>query len=105
MTPGAEIPIPNRSISAEEQAAVSLLSDEELSAIDDCILSHCSDQFLKVARIMLHTERELAHRFPKLSHVFYTLRLRHLVGAGHLDAAGNLDYMRFSEVRLAQPKK
>ena len=94
-----EVPIPNKPISAEEKAAADLLGQQELEVIDACILSHCTDRFLKVARVILRTENELQHRFPKLSHIFYTQRLRHLVDTRHFQAAGDVVQMRFSEVQ------
>jgi hypothetical protein len=102
MTP--EVPIPNPPISAEEQAAADLLAAPDLELIDACILSHCADHFYKVAWIIGRTQDELADRFPKLSYVFYTQRLKHLVDTGCLVAAGDVFKMRFSEVRLAGQK-
>ena len=104
MPSSPETPIANPPLSSEERAAVDSLTENDLQSIDACILRHCSDRFLKVARIMIRTERELAERFPRLSYIFYTLRLQHLVAVGCLDAAGDLSLMRFSEVRLAHPK-
>jgi hypothetical protein len=104
MSSTPEVPIPNPRISAEEQGAVALLGEKDLALIDACILSHCADHFYKVARIMGRTQDELADRFPKLSYVFYTQRLKYLVDAGQLDAAGDVFKMRFSEVRLARQK-
>jgi hypothetical protein len=101
MSTTPEVPIPNPPISPEEKAAADLLTAQDLEAIDACILSHCADRFYKVARIMGRTQDELADRFPKLSYVFYTQRLKHLADTGHLDAAGDVFKMRFSEVRLA----
>jgi hypothetical protein len=95
-----EVPIANKPMSAEEKAASDLLGQQELEVIDACILSHCTDRFLKVARVILRTESELQHHFPKLTHIFYTQRLRHLVDTGHLLATGDVFQMRFSEVRL-----
>ncbi|NBP25925.1 MAG: hypothetical protein EBU81_15555 [Proteobacteria bacterium] len=95
-----EVPIPNKPISALEKAAADLLGPQELEVIDACILSHCTDRFLKVARVILRTENELQHRFPKLTHIFYTQRLRHLVDTRHFQAAGDVVQMRFSEVQL-----
>jgi hypothetical protein len=100
----AEVPIPNPPISAEEQAAADLLNEQDLKLIDACILSHCAERFYKVAWIMGQTQDELADRFPKLSYVFYTRRLKHLVDTGCLVAAGDVFKMRFSEVRLARQK-
>jgi len=102
MSTTPEIPIPNPPMSAQEQAAADLLSEQDLEAIDGCILSHCADRFYKVAAIMGRTQDQLADRFPNLSYVFYTQRLKHLVDTGRLDAAGDVFKMRFSEVRLAR---
>jgi hypothetical protein len=104
MSATPEGPIPNPPTSAQEQSAADSLSEQDLEAIDACILSHCADRFYKVARIMGRTENELADRFPELSYVFYTQHLKHLVDTGHLDAAGDVFKMRFSEVRLAHQK-
>ncbi len=104
MSSTPEVPIPNPPISAEERTAADLLSEQDLESIDACILSHCADRFYKVARIIGRTEDELTGRFPKLSYIFYTQRLKHLVDTGHLDAAGDVFKMRFSEVRLAHQK-
>jgi hypothetical protein len=101
MSTTPEVPIPNPPISAEEKALADSLSQRELEVIDACILSHCADRFYKVARIMWQTQEDLAQRFPKLSYVFYTQRLKHLVDTGRLVAAGDVSKMRFSEVRLA----
>ena len=100
MSSTPEVPVLNPPISTEEQAAADLLSAQDIELIDACILSHCADHFYKVARIMGRTEDELANRFPKLSFVFYTQRLKQLVDTGRLDAAGDVFKMRFSEVRL-----
>ena len=38
-------------------------------------------------------------RFPKLTPILYTRRLRHLVDTARLQAAGDVFQMRFSEVQ------
>ena len=51
--------------------------------------------------------RTLGEQFPELPDVFYSGRIfyskpfGHLAAAGLIEAAGNLNRMRFSEVRLA----
>jgi hypothetical protein len=50
----------------------------------------------------------LNHQFPGIPDVFYSLRIKHLVKSGTLEAAGNLNRMRFSEVAsriLANPTR
>jgi len=44
--------------------------------------------------------RQLEQDFPDLSDSYYALRIGSLVAADRLESKGNLDYMRFSEVRL-----
>ena len=104
MSHSPEVPTPTPPISAEEQAAVDLLTQQDLAFIDECILSHCANHFYKVARVIGRTADELSGRFPRLSYIFYTERLKHLVDTGHLDAAGDVSTMRFSEVRRAPEK-
>jgi len=38
---------------------------------------------------------------PGIPDIYYANRVRALVEAGRLESQGNLDYMRFSEVRLS----
>jgi len=95
-----EIPMANPPLSDEEQSVVARLTDTDLHAIDAAILANSSDRWLKVARVVLWTEESLSHRFPGLSYVFYAQRLIHLAEQGHLESQGNLEYMRFSEVRI-----
>jgi Protein of unknown function len=98
-----EIPIPNPPPSAKEESAIAKLTEADLQAIDSTILANCSHDWLKVARVILHTEKALKGRYsPDLTFVFYTLRLMQLVMDGRLASQGNLQYMRFSEVRLVE---
>ena len=76
------------------------LTDADLQIIDAAILATCSTGWLKVARVMLNTEEALRNRYPALSYIFYTERLRWLVDEGSLESQGDLAYMRFSEVRI-----
>jgi hypothetical protein len=48
---------------------------------------------------MLEINREFS-----LPDVFYGLRIKHLAKSGVIEAAGNLNRMRFSEIRLPGPK-
>jgi hypothetical protein len=95
-----EIPIANPPLTAEERSVAAKLSKADLRAIDATVLANCSDRWLKVARIVCRTVDALAKRYPDLSYVFYTERLRWLAQEGHLDLHGYLLYIRHSEVRL-----
>jgi hypothetical protein len=95
-----EIPRANPPLSAEERSAVAKLTDTDLRAIDAAILANSSTRWLKVARVVFSTEHALSGRYPGLSYIFYAQRLIRLAEDGHLESKGNLEYMRFSEVRI-----
>ena len=46
------------------------------------------------------TMMEMENRPEGLSDIFYAHRVKKLVAEGRLEAEGNRDYMRYSEVRL-----
>ena len=95
-----EVPIKNPPLCADEQAAVSKLTDEDLREIDAAILAHSSNRWLKVVRVVWDVEHELKQHHPQLSYIFYAQRLIHLAEVGTLESQGNLEFMRFSEVRI-----
>ena len=97
-----EVPIANPPLSAAEQSVVKKLRDADLQVIDAAILANCSNDWLKVARVMAFTEKALNNRYPALSYVFYAQRLIHLAEEGRLEPQGDLQYMRFSEVRIPE---
>ena len=97
-----EIPIANPPLSSDEQAVVAGLTKTDLQVIDAAILANSSNRWLKVAMVVVRTEKELSDRYPGLLHVFYAQRLIHLANEGRLESRGNLEYVRFSEVRLPE---
>jgi hypothetical protein len=64
------------------------LKTADLERIDSCLMSQA----------ML----ELDGEYPALPDMFYASRIKHLAATGVIEAAGNLDRIRFSEVRLGQ---
>lgn len=76
------------------------LTEADLRTIDECILSNITPQFRKTAKVVALTLRALGDRFPELTDATYCDRIKHLAAAGLIEAAGNLNRMRFSEVRL-----
>ncbi|HET6842208.1 MAG TPA: DUF3658 domain-containing protein [Candidatus Angelobacter sp.] len=84
-------------LTPEQEARVALLAAAELERIDKCLLSLVTDRWQKVARIVGAAMAVLDQEFPD---GFYSQRIRHLVKSGIIEAAGNVDRMRYSEVRL-----
>jgi hypothetical protein len=95
-----EIPMANPPLSVEEQCVVAQLTDVDRQDIDAAILAQCSNHWFKVTRVTCDAEKALSDRYPGLSYIFYAQRLIQLVEQGRLESQGNLEHMRFSEVRL-----
>lgn len=90
---------PDTELNDEEQRTVVAFSECEVAFIDSVLLADCATSWMKVARIV---GTALTH-WPEVAEVpigFFARRVKALVEAGKLESKGNLDYMRFSEVRL-----
>ena len=97
-----ELPLPNPPLSPEEVSAFAHLSQRDIAAIDDAILSCVLPRWRKVAAVVSVVEEKLRRRYPQFSYVFYAERIRLLAKQARLDSQGDLRYMRFSEVRLPE---
>jgi hypothetical protein len=94
----------DRPLTTEEEAQVRLLTAADLKRIDECLLSNTSHQWSKVARVIGQTMLVLSREFPGMPDVFYSARIKHLADSGAIEAAGNLDRMRHSEIRIRAEK-
>ena len=91
-------------LSKQQRARIAALSADEISAIDSVLLSQCDNHFRKVAFVVGSAMTHLVvNRIEGVPDVYYAQRVRALVERGVLESAGNLAYMRYSEVRLARP--
>ena len=86
---------PDSPLTPEAEAQASLLTAADLRRIDECLLSHTSYRWQKVARVVGQTMLEIHREFPELPDVFYSLRIKHLVASGTLEADGDLSRMRY----------
>lgn len=91
---------PDTLLDQEEQAAVDQLTPEQVRTIDDALLAGCAASWRKVARIVGDAIGRLSRQLPEVSGAYYAQRVIVLVKSGHLESQGNLEYMRYSEVRL-----
>ena len=96
---------PDRPLTSKQEAQARLLTPAQLQRIDECLLSHTSHQWRKVAYVIGQTMKEIYGEFPDIPDVFYGLRIKHLAESGAIEAAGNLGRMRFSEIRLPAPNR
>ena len=97
-----EIPTPDPHLAAEEAALVAQLSELQVAAIDSALMSHATQRWRKVAMLVGLAMSSISNRVRGIPDVFYAQRVRKLVADGQLEAEGNLEFMRFSEVRLPQ---
>jgi hypothetical protein len=84
----------------QQQALADSLSPDFVARVDAALLSHATTKNRKVAMLVGLTMGDQALRVPGLPDVFYAQRVEALVARGLLIAEGNLEYMRYSEVRL-----
>ena len=91
---------PDPPLTPEQAIHVSRLKQEDLWEIDRVLLAHSATTWQKLGRIVGMTIGELSERFPDIPDIYYAQRLRRLVAVGELESQGNLEYMRYSEVRL-----
>jgi|GraSoi2013_100cm_1033763.scaffolds.fasta_scaffold82298_1 hypothetical protein len=91
---------PDGPLTPEEEAQASLLTAADVQRIDECLLSHTSNRWYKVARVVAMSMKDLDPQFPTLPAGFYSRRVKHLVDSGAIEAAGDLNRMRVSEIRI-----
>ncbi len=85
---------------SKQHHLVSKLSEAELSIIDGALLSNISSQWRKVARVVGTTMSEQENRITGIPDVFYAQRVSYLAQKGLIESQGNLQAMRYSEVKL-----
>ncbi|HKB60057.1 MAG TPA: DUF3658 domain-containing protein [Gallionellaceae bacterium] len=93
---------PDGEMTSEEARIAASLSGEMVQKIDACLLSHAKIRERKVAMIVGLAMMDKSLRVPGLPDLFYRDRVKSLVARGLLLSEGNLDYMRYSEVRLPE---
>lgn len=96
----SEIPFPNKPLTPEQEARVERLTTEEIDLIDSAMMADASVHWRKVARVVGTAMMANADRLGDVPDTYYALRLRKLVDEGRLISQGNLEYIRFSEVKL-----
>lgn len=97
----AEVPgKPDPDLTPEQRSRVDQLTDDQIRIIDDSLMANASVQWRKMARVIGSAMTDNSELIQNVPDVFYAERLRKLVKDGKLESEGDLDYMRFSEVRL-----
>lgn len=87
----------------EEQEVVNALTPDQVERIDAALLSDCVRHWRKVARVVGTAMMQLAEELPCVPDSYYATRIVSLVDRRILESQGNLEHMRYSEVRLPNP--
>ncbi len=100
LVPAEPLGEPDTELDDDELLVVKRLTPAEVQDIDLALLADCASSWRKVARVVGTAMRQLRTRFPEIPDRYYAQRVVALVEAGQLESEGNLNYMRFSEIRL-----
>lgn len=91
---------PDTKLDEDQQATVAALTEEQIALIDARLMAECSTSWQKMARVAIPLVLEPPEGIAELPYGYLAQRVQALVASGRLESQGNLDYMRFSEVRL-----
>jgi hypothetical protein len=83
----------------DDLLAIGALTDVDVAAIDQAILSMLSAHWQKTALVVSRAMYAYPDRYDDIPDVFYGQRVVELASKGLLDANGNLRRLRFSEIR------
>lgn len=87
---------------AAQQAAADRLSEADLRTIDAALFRNLTGNYRKVALIVSLGMGSDTSFYPDIIDVFYAQRIKLMVERGLIESVGNLNRMRYSEVRLPQ---
>lgn len=90
------------SLSPAEWRKLLRLTRLRVARIDAALLAQASTQWRKVARVVGMAMIKGPRRIAGVPDLYYAKRVQILVHRGLLQAQGNLNAMRYSEVRLVQ---
>lgn len=89
-------------LTATQQAAADRLTAADLRTIDGALLRNLTGNYRKVAMIVSLAMGSDKSFYPDVIDVFYAQRLKLMVERGLVESVGDLNRMRYSEVRLPQ---
>jgi hypothetical protein len=94
----ADLPEADPPMTGDEQVQVEKLSEDQIDAIDQAILSNVGPQWRKVSALVAGLLMQSDEN--GIPYLFYAQRVRKLIDNGQLESQGDLTRMGYSEVRL-----
>ena len=88
-------------LSEEQKKKVSALTKSDIREIDDILYKNTSSTWRKVARVVGCAMSDFDNKYSGIPDVYFAQRVIELVNRGQLKSQGNLNHMRFSEVKRA----
>jgi hypothetical protein len=76
------------------------LGEGAIQVIDKALFANASTQWRKMARVIASAMEDNFDLIKGVPDIFYAHRLRKFVENGQLESQGDLNHMRFCEVRL-----
>ena len=89
-------------LTPDELANVARLTPSDIEKIDKHLLSNTISQWRKTARVVAEAMSHLKQEFPAVPDIFNGQRVMALAEKGLVESQGNLQRMRYSEIRLPQ---
>jgi hypothetical protein len=89
----------NVQLDEEDLLAIEALTDMDVAAIDEAILSLLSERWQKTALVVSKAMYAYPDKYDDIPDVFYGQRVVELASRGLLEANENVRQLRFSEVR------
>lgn len=94
-----ENPITNIPLTDQELNRVSNLTESEIKWIDKTIIACTHKRYLKQARVVIQASEKVEEQLNGIPFTYYSLRIQELVKNNLLESIGDLNIMRFSEIR------
>jgi hypothetical protein len=91
---------PDPELTSEQRSQVEALTFEDVRAIDEALPAASSQTWRKVAFVVGSAMQSLSGRRLGVPDIYFSQRVRVLVGSGKLNLQGNPSSMRSSEICL-----
>ncbi len=93
---------PDPNLNKEQQAKVQALSSGAVRKIDELLLAHVAFEWRKVASVVGSSMTDENFNFESIPDIYLAQRVIKLVETEKLESQGNLQFMRYSEIRLTK---